>query len=301
MGSQSLASAVERSVSLRRFYISGTVALVLWLLSPLGGQSSLRILGFTNTLILSEGQIHYFNTTSISFKNSIFSSGDDYSSFIVSALLDASLMQSDNVLSSPVDQWNNVKIPRLDDLSPFTDATPENPWISLDQTSHKAWSSLTGLMIQHLPVAGISTFTLESTYIDLSCTNSNRINEDQPVAYQQTFKSRLKFHNASRPFESPHSAYHANMNSSFFMDTDSVEFSPEDDYINTPLNLLYASNLGINRFLDLFNRSVGTARVESEITCHGSSCATNRMRRSEIYSEPPFDMPFNPVTYENML
>lgn len=103
MGGQSLASAVERSVSLRRFNITGSIILVLWLLSPLGGQNSLRILGFTNTLILSEGQIHDFNTSSVPFESSIFALGDDFSSFLVRALLDVSLMQSNNVLSSPVD------------------------------------------------------------------------------------------------------------------------------------------------------------------------------------------------------
>ena len=77
-------------------------------------------------------------------------------------------MQSDNVLNSPVDQWNNVKIPRLDNLSPFTKAAPGNPWINVNQTTQKAWSSLTGLMILQLPVADTSNFTLESSYLDLS-------------------------------------------------------------------------------------------------------------------------------------
>lgn len=300
-----MASAVERCVSLRSFNITGTIIIILWLLSPLGGQSSLRILGSTNTLITSQGQIHYFNTTSVLAEISIFDTGDDFSSFLVGVLLDASFMQSDNVLNSPVDQWNNVKIPRLDDLSPFKSATPGNPWISAIQTPHKAWSSFTGLMIQQLPVAGISTFTLESTYLDLSCTNSTHINEDPPFSYQQAFKSGLEFHNASWPFNSPPGSHYENFTSSFFMDTSSHNFSlesaPEDEYINTPLNLLYASNLGINRFLDLFNCSVGTARVESDITCDGGSCAANRMRRSEIYTKSPFAMPFDPVTYENIL
>lgn len=216
-------------------------------------------------------------------------------------------MQSDNISNSPVDQWNNVKIPRLDNLSPFTKAAPGNPWISVNQTTQKAWSSLTGLMIQQLPVADSSNFTLESTYLDLSCTNSTRIGQDPPSSYQQAFKSGLKFHNASWPFYPPDTLY-GNYTSSFFMDTDpgsplfSLQPTSENEYIDTPLNLLYGSNLGVNEFMDLFNCSVGAARVESDITCHGSSCAANRMRRSEIYTKPPFFMPFDLVpTYENLL
>lgn len=92
------------------------------------------------------------------------------------------------------------------------------------------------------------------------------------------------------------------------MDTDpgsplfSLQPISENDYINTSLNLLYGSNLGVNAFMDLFNCSLGTARVESDITCHGSSCAVSRMRRSEIYTKSPFFMPFDSIiTYENML
>lgn len=169
---------------------------MLWLLSPLGGQSSLRILGFSNRLIISQGQIHYFSLSPAPDTYSVFESEEDYSSFIVSALLDASLMQSDNVLNSPVDQWNNVKIPRLDNLSPFTEAALGNPWISVNQTTQKAWSPLTGLMILQLPVADTSNFTLESSYLNLSCTNSTPIEQE---LFQRAFESRLRFHNASSP------------------------------------------------------------------------------------------------------
>ena len=83
----------------------------------------------------------------------------------------------------------------------------------------------------------------------------------------------------------------------------SIQSTSENDYISTPLNLLYGSNLGVNKIsMDLFNCSVGTARVESDIICHGSSCTVSRMRRSEIYTKSPFFKPFNSiVTYKNML
>lgn len=118
-GSQSLATAVGRTV-LRRFDIIGTIIILLWLLSPLGGLSSLRILGVKDLSIALQGQIYYFNTTLIGNGiPSAFSTGDDYSSFLVTAVLEASLLESDSVFNSPVDQWNNVKIPRPDELSPY--------------------------------------------------------------------------------------------------------------------------------------------------------------------------------------
>lgn len=162
-------------------------------------------------------------------------------------------------------------------------------------------------MILQLPVADTSNFTLESSYLDLSCTNSTRIGQDPPSSFQQAFKSGLRFHNASWPFY-PNGTRYENFTSSFFMDTDpgssliSIQSTSENDYISTPLNLLYGSNLGVNEFMDLVNCSVGTARVESDIICHGSSCTVSRMRRSEIYTKSPFFMQFDSlVTYENLL
>lgn len=279
----------------------------LWLLSPLGGQSSLRILDVTTRANVTQGQIYYFNTTSgVDFRSS-FSSADDYVSFLISAVLGASFMESETVQNSPVDQWNNVKIPRLDELSPFTDAAPGNPWISVDQTSHKPWSSLTGLMIGETPPAGISTFTLESSYLELSCPNSSHNDRDfsLPKSYREFFKSGFQFRNASAPFTVQNYGGVKDATSSFFLDSSSREFSsesePERDYIDTPLNLLYASNLCNDQQLDLFNCSMGTARVESDITCHENSCIVNRMRRSEIYTKSPFSMPFNHGELGNML
>lgn len=124
-------------------------------------------------------------------------------------------MQPDQFANSPVDQWNNVKIPRLHDLSPFTNAAPGNPWISFNQTTKKAWSSLTGLMIQQLPVSDRSNFTPESAYLDIACSNSTRIEQDPPGSYQKAFKSsELKLHNASWPFHGPKGHYE-NFTSSF--------------------------------------------------------------------------------------
>lgn len=312
-GSQSLATAVERTVLLRRFDIIGTIVILLWLLSPLGGQSSLRILGVKNSSIASQGQIYYFNTTPIGYGTpSVFSTGDDYWSFLVTAVLEASLLESDSVLNSPVDQWNNVKIPRLDELSPFTDAAPGNPWIIVNQ-SHKTWSSLTGLMIHQLPPDGFSTFTLESTYLDISCANRTHFElgvnfsrkDSYLELYRQAFGSELRFHNLSSPFYGPVRGISEDQLNSCLLDSSSDVFSAESapvlEYMNTPLNLIYASLLEDSTSIDLFNCSMGTARVESGISCHGSSCAVNRMRRSEIYTQSRFSMPFNKVEFQNTI
>ncbi|KAG6993750.1 hypothetical protein G7Y79_00051g086700 [Physcia stellaris] len=62
-GSQSLGAAVERFVLLRRFDTLGAIVVLLWFLSPLGSQMSLRLLEFTSVNNISQTSIQYFNTT----------------------------------------------------------------------------------------------------------------------------------------------------------------------------------------------------------------------------------------------
>ena len=313
VGSQSLAGAIERIVLLRRFGIVGTAIIILWLLSPLGGQCSLRTLTITDTNIPYQRPIRYFNVSSAEYDISSFSSAStlDYDVPVLRALLLASFLEPESVRNSPVDLWNNVKIPRLDELSPFKDMAPGNPWIVINQTADTVWSSLSGLMIQGLPATGVTTFTLESSYVDLTCSDSTVFNASLNGSYSEVLKEGLLSHNTNWPFSAPSVGDHTDLNatSSFFMDssTSASWWGPKEQAeLKTPLNLLYASNLadgidGNQNALELFNCSLGVARVESDLTCHGTSCAANRMRRSEINTMSSFTTPFGFSEYVNML
>ena len=167
---------------------------------------------------------------------------------------------------------------------------PGNLWITINLTVHPVWSSLTGLMIQQLPTADNSTFTLESSYIDLACSNNTRIKADSPNktyhpppgSFKTYFKTGLRYHNTSSPYTSFALNLPRNGSSSFFMDSS----YPVYPHFKRPPNLLCASNLGFQdgyeEYLNLFNCTVAIARVESEIICHGGHCAVTRLRRSEM-------------------
>jgi hypothetical protein len=60
--SQSLASTVERFPLLRRSRTFSIIILLLWLLSPIGGQFSSRVLPQTDTEIVTNNTIDYFHT-----------------------------------------------------------------------------------------------------------------------------------------------------------------------------------------------------------------------------------------------
>ena len=159
IGSQSLGATVERFVLLRSFNLLGTVVVLLWFLSPLGSQMSLRLLMTTNTELVSQAQVHYFNviTSSQDASGSVFRKGSilDYhhrpdpglvsaDDLALSALVSASMLASGDILKSPVDQWNNVKVPRLDEMA-FSAGASSNPWVPIQNGSVETWASLSGL------------------------------------------------------------------------------------------------------------------------------------------------------------
>ncbi len=284
---------------LHRFGFVGLAVLALWLLSPLGGQSSLRILDIKNSTITSSAPIQYFSTASppLGASNTVFS-GADYmaqSAPVVGALLQASLLEAVNVLESPVDLWNNVKIPRIEEVSPFSDATPGNPWIPINETGSQAWTSLSGLMVRGLPANGSSSMPLKYSYLDLSCADSTRIrpitdSKTHNTSYTSTLGMNLTLHPTNFPF--------TDSGATFFMDSPSLN-SPITNSTHT-INLVYGSEAMYmssasdeGRFLDLFNCTMMLARVEANVSCNASSCAMVEIRRTENDAESPPIMPFN--------
>lgn len=63
-GSQNLANAVQLTYALKGPGIVGVSVVILWLLSPLGGQATQRVLGTQTILNSSYGNVYYANTGS---------------------------------------------------------------------------------------------------------------------------------------------------------------------------------------------------------------------------------------------
>lgn len=72
----------------------------------------------------------------------------------LAVLVIASMLASEDGKRSPVDQWNKVGTPGLDELappSPFSALPIENPWTPIGEKANKTWASLSGLMLQGAP------------------------------------------------------------------------------------------------------------------------------------------------------
>ena len=304
VGSQNIAGAIERMFMLRRFGVLSFAIVLVWALSPLGGQSSLRILEITDSTTKTSQNVYYFDMNN---GKSVFDGADDldHSAFAISALYTASLLASEDVKTSPLDQWSNIKVPMLEALSPATEPLSGNPWINATEIADRNYSSLIGLMLANVPSQGTTNFSMESSYFNVDCSSGVLIlfsdNENYTVAEQtlnSTLNNRITLHNSSDLW----GGLYTNGRNSFFVDTadySAANGSDTKEYVN----ILYGSNLGSTSSSDVWlsNCTLATARVESNVLCSGPKCHVDRMRRSEKDTRPAYALNFDSIVFRNML
>ncbi|KAI1668030.1 cell wall anchored protein [Pyrenophora tritici-repentis] len=175
VGSQSFVSAIGTACALRSADILTMLLLLLWALSPLGGQSSLRLLYETNSTI--KGSSKVFCSSPMAYFNTPLR--------VAPAIILASLASSRESRDGSFDPWNHPKIPRLEQIeTTASDTTLTDPsWIDIDRTSgdRLTYSSWLGLYIQGLEDLWDSYFQIRYNYITLSCdTHYNGSKLDQP-------------------------------------------------------------------------------------------------------------------------
>ncbi|KAF2193324.1 hypothetical protein K469DRAFT_618364 [Zopfia rhizophila CBS 207.26] len=165
VGCQSLFSALERQISLRAWSILGLLMTLIWLLSPLGGQSALRLLDQEKEFVHLTGTYNYLNpmASTGSFLEGASSMNSGRATF-VSVFL-ASLLSSSKYQATPMDLWGNVKIPVYRSLS------GDSEWKSVDHSHNVTYASLIGI-----PVAGIrsgkASYTLKARQWDIKCDSN---------------------------------------------------------------------------------------------------------------------------------
>jgi hypothetical protein len=162
LGSQTISSAFITAIRLRAFDSFAVLSMVLWCLSPLGSQASLRVISIVD---------HYSETpitmsTPNTFFEYQFSSSEAYgeagtrvSSPVLAAFSAASLLGTRNQ-----DLWGGIRFPMMDNLE-----TIGNEWVDVPQTNNLTYSSLIGTPVGPLPSFGNTSFTLPGSYLSISC------------------------------------------------------------------------------------------------------------------------------------
>lgn len=175
MNNKTMFDAIVSQWQLAQFSIVASGLVLLWALSPLGGQAALRLVYRTNLTTTETHGIRYLDTGplgNIFAEIAVIESNDvnEATSGLpatIPALYEAALMQDAATKRGPVDNWGNVKIPRVDRLDPsLADA---DGWFDIGEAnSVDSFTSLLGLPIIHFPDGGVAEFTVESVYVVLS-------------------------------------------------------------------------------------------------------------------------------------
>lgn len=187
-GSQNLAGAFERAILLPGLGFLGVAVVLLWTLSPLGGQSALRVLGRKVLSSPNTTTIYYFNNTG-NFSGAFhYPGGFEHYERALDAIFQASLISIERVQGRDI--WGNLKIPVLQYVPSYTAGQSQDGWYDFDENDYDSpYSALTGLLVRGLNNAMKTTFTIESSYFDLTCTEP--VFFDEPGVGFDQFKKWL--------------------------------------------------------------------------------------------------------------
>jgi hypothetical protein len=290
-GSQNVLAALERAILLPGLGFLSIVIVLLWALSPLGGQSALRVLDRKSLTSSSAITLYYFNTTgsetAISGDFSSASSGS-FTRSTLNAIFQASLVSINRVRDS--DLWGNIKIPVLQYVPSYVAGQSKDGWYDFDENVYESpYSALTGLVVSGLKIDVETTFTMESSYFNLTCmepvffnvTGRLTTGKDDWGGFDKWVGAlSLRGTNSSKLFNGfPEARFFTGSFDSYMIDSNYL-YTPTDDP-KPRYNLIYASQgAQMTPEIAAYNCTVGVFHVETEVVC-GRECHVKRQRPSQ--------------------
>lgn len=176
LGSKTVLSAITLPFSLRIFNTLTVPLLMLWALSPIGGQSSSRVISTGPTSSISFTNVSYLDTNSNFWMGGLYggsANGTYWPTY--SAAYIVSLVAPPIVKNGAQDTFAHFKIPMIEYLDV---ASLESGFTNITDHGKVTWSSLLGIpkvavngssTNSPLPAAANSTFSVESSYWNLDC------------------------------------------------------------------------------------------------------------------------------------
>ena len=152
-------AAIGHAITLHSLNFLTLGLLAIWALSPLGGQSALRLVHETNTTIVENRPVFYAN---VDASSDFPIGGNNVDAFnIANSVVSTALMTVDTLEWSPVDTWNHPKIPRLEELEQAESRNEtDRSWYNLDRHANHSYASLTGIDVINLARSGVTNFTV---------------------------------------------------------------------------------------------------------------------------------------------
>ena len=170
VGSRTVFGTISTPVRLRVLHYALPLLLTLWVLSPLGGQASLRTVSlvplYTNTSIV----VTYLESLS---PNRILLPGSAMGLMYgtaINSVFTGALFAPAFVRKASQDLYGNLKIPLLQNLSKPLQHSDERSWYSINPGEHIEYSSMIGLSTLGIPTSGKTSISIETSYLYPNCT-----------------------------------------------------------------------------------------------------------------------------------
>ncbi|RSL67756.1 hypothetical protein CEP54_003066 [Fusarium duplospermum] len=293
-GSQSFAAAVERVFFVRTQVTIGSGILLLWAMSPLGGQSASRLLAPGNSTTTSNIVVYFSDPGSQFFAFPTWGSFDDKKS-IITPLYSSTLMSSQQQKGSPRDLWELPKVPQ------WSPERQMDEWYDIKDDAFSRgdshYTSLLGIKIQGLDSSSADQqydFTVKSSYMDFKCIHAEKLDITPGFTGPFSIEMKAPWGNTLSP-----EAW--------------ARFKSRDDL--PPIQLTY-TGLGEKPqssgwsvpFCVMINCTMQTIAVETAIRCGprplATSCFARRQRRvkgSHGPNRPPEPILSNPLVLQQVM
>lgn len=293
LGSQSAVATIGHAVTTHTLDMLTLALLAFWALSPLGGQSVLRLLHETNSTIVENRPVFYAKVNAQSDFNMAVHRSDSFNR--ANAVVNSALMTSETLEWTPVDTWNHPKIPRIDELEiAALENSTDRSWYTVNPNGNYSYASLAGVNIVNLSERGSTNLTVPYEYMYFDCEMSSKTKfhnffdngapQPEPTLlrnYLSELGNRSKL-TTDDPTQDPAELRTTpsapfNISRSFFADNSFFMYSKGTGQKNEAL--LYGSRYtGTTRFF-LWECSMNSVMVEANIVCQSDKCGVDRVRR----------------------
>jgi hypothetical protein len=258
VGCQSLFGAISRQFALRQLDVLGVVILVLWCLSPIGGQSALRLLSTQPLQIMGNETTRYLpiEAASFTFMQGADAASEGWPSF--APIYMTALRTSRKQMASTMDLWGNVLIPDFALVAKSNQRQPtDTDWMTVSNNT-TSFSSFIGIPVVGTPSNGNSTFNVVSRYNTIDCAASN-------ITYISNYTD-----------------WNFNLTTSFSVVPTGIggvfNLTSHQTFSLTSMMSDTMNNVSASQA----NCSIGVQDVESSVSCVGQNCKVQAMRLSTV-------------------
>ncbi|KAK1712924.1 uncharacterized protein BDZ83DRAFT_756928 [Colletotrichum acutatum] len=281
-GSTTFTGTITTIIDLQRFEVVAAFLVIIWILSPLGGQAAFRVLTPRLEEVSSNSTLLYLDSE-VPFPSRYRKHAEAGQQTTVNTLFLGSLAAPDAVKSSKVDTWGNVKIPMIEYLTNHYKLN-EDGWITLEQYKGDiVYSSLLGIPVANVSQRHRSSFTLKTSYLMLNCTELRMFAENahEEVTYPrqgcEAGQCNIKFTWGE----------FANVPNPGGMQNSTHDYERCTDPRVAAKDLLYWNydHVDSRTQSTLAKCSMTTSFVEVRVTCTGWDCGVAEMRPTASTSE----------------